>query len=44
MPLYIDRHYAEGATKSGVAQAHDKAHGLVPNEIIEVDTRVVEGS
>jgi class 3 adenylate cyclase len=84
MPLYMDRHYVEGATKSGVAQAHDKdlaiqekypvkfltywfdeprctgfcliespdketiqkahdeAHGLVPNEIIEVDTRVVE--
>ena len=84
MPLYMDRHYVEGATKSGVAQAHDKdlaiqekypvkfltywfdeprctgfcliespdketikkahdeAHGLVPNEIIEVDPRVVE--
>ena len=84
MPLYMDRHYVEGATKSAVAQAHDKdlaiqekypvkfhtywfdeprctafclieapdretiqnahneAHGLVPNEIIEVDTRVVE--
>jgi class 3 adenylate cyclase len=84
MPLYMDRHYVEGATKSGVAQAHDRdlaiqekypvkfltywfdeprctgfcliespdketiqkahdeAHGLVPNEIIEVDTRVVE--
>lgn len=84
MPLYMDRHYVEGATKSGVAQAHnkdlaiqekypvkfltywfdeprctgfclieapdketiqkahDEAHGLVPNEIIEVDTRVVE--
>ena len=83
MPLYMDRHYVEGATKSGVAQAHDKdlaiqekypvkfltywfdeprctgfcliespdketiqkahdeAHGLVPNEIIEVDTQVV---
>jgi hypothetical protein len=24
MPLYMDRHYVEGATKSGVAQAHDK--------------------
>jgi class 3 adenylate cyclase len=84
MPLYMDRHYVQGATKSAVAQAHDKdlaiqekypvkfytywfdeprctafclieapdretiqkahneAHGLVPNEIIEVDTRVVE--
>jgi class 3 adenylate cyclase len=84
MPLYMDRHYVEGATKAAVAQAHDKdlaiqekypvrfytywfdeprctafclieapdratiqkahneAHGLVPNEIIEVDTRVVE--
>lgn len=84
MPLYMDRHYVEGATRSGVAHAHDKdlaiqekypvrfltywfdeprctgfcliespdketikrahdeAHGLVPNEIIEVDTRVVE--
>ena len=84
MPLYMDRHYVVGATKAGVAQAHDKdlaiqekyplkfltywfdeprctgfclvespdketiqkahneAHGLVPNEIIEVDTRVVE--
>jgi class 3 adenylate cyclase len=84
MPLYMDRHYVEGATRSGVAQAHDKdlaiqekypvkfltywfdeprctgfcliespdketiqkahdeAHGLVPSEIIEVDTRVVE--
>ena len=84
MPLYMDRHYVEGATRSGVAQAHDRdlaiqekypvkfltywfdeprctgfclieapdqetikkahdeAHGLVPNEIIEVDTRVVE--
>ena len=84
MPLYMDRHYVEGATKSAVAQAHDKdlaiqekypvkfytywfdeprctafcliespdretiqrahneAHGLVPNEIIEVDTGVVE--
>lgn len=84
MPLYMDRHYVEGATKSGVAQAHDKdlaiqekypikfltywfdeprctgfclvespdketiqkahdeAHGLVPNEIIEVDPRVVK--
>jgi hypothetical protein len=23
-------------------KAHNEAHGLVPNEIIEVDTRVVE--
>lgn len=84
MPLYMDRHYVEGATKSAVAQAHNKdlaiqekypvkfltywfdeprctafclivspdketlqhahneAHGLVPNEIIEVDPSVVE--
>lgn len=84
MPLYMDRHYVEGATKSAVAQAHDKdlaiqekypvkfltywfdeprctafclivspdketlqrahneAHGLVPNEIVEVDPSVVE--
>jgi class 3 adenylate cyclase len=80
----MDRHYVEGATKSAVAQAHNKdlaiqekypvkfltywfdeprctafclivspdketlqnahneAHGLVPNEIIEVDPNVVE--
>ena len=84
MPLYMDRHYIEGATKSAVAQAHNKdlaiqekypvkfltywfdeprctsfclivspdketiqnahneAHGNVPNEIIEVDPSVVE--
>jgi hypothetical protein len=24
MPLYMDLHYVEGATKSGVTQAHDK--------------------
>ena len=84
MPLYMDRHYVEGATKAAVAQAHNKdlaiqekypvkfltywfdeprctafclivspdketlqnahneAHGLVPNEIIEVDPNVVE--
>jgi Protein of unknown function (DUF4242) len=78
MPLYMDRHYVEGATRSAVAhahqldlavqekykvqfltywfdeprctafclivspdketvqQAHNEAHGLVPNEIIEV--------
>jgi class 3 adenylate cyclase len=84
MSLYMDRHYVEGATKSAVADAHDKdlaiqekypvkfytywfdeprctafclieapdretiqkahneAHGLVPNEIVEVDPRVVE--
>jgi class 3 adenylate cyclase len=84
MPLYMDRHYVEGATKSAVAdahqkdlavadkyrvkfltywfdearctafclidapdketlqQAHNEAHGLVPNEIIEVDPSVVE--
>lgn len=84
MPLYMDRHYVEGATKAAVTQAHNKdlaiqekypvkfltywfdeprctafclivspdketlqnahneAHGLVPNEIIEVDPNVVE--
>lgn len=84
MPLYMDRHYVEGATHNAVARAHDldiavqekykvqfltywfdeprctafclimspdketiqkahnEAHGLVPNEIIEVDPTVVE--
>ncbi len=84
MPLYMDRHYVEGATKSAVARAHDldlavqdkyhvkfltywfddarctafclidspnketlqqahnEAHGLVPNEILEVDPTIVE--
>jgi class 3 adenylate cyclase len=84
MPLYMDRHYVEGATHSAVARAHDmdiavqdkykvqfltywfdeprctafclimspdketiqkahnEAHGLVPNEIIEVDPSIVE--
>jgi class 3 adenylate cyclase len=84
MPLYMDRHYVEGATRSAVAHAHQldlavqakynvqfltywfdeprctafclivspdketpqkahtEAHGLVPNEIIEVDPRIVE--
>ena len=84
MPLYMDRHYVEGATRSAVAhahqldlavqekykvqfltywfdeprctafclivspdketvqQAHNEAHGLVPNEIIEVDPGIVE--
>ncbi len=84
MPLYMDRHYVEGATHSAVAHAHDldiavqekykvqfltywfdeprctafclimspdkemiqkahnEAHGLVPNEIIEVDPSIVE--
>lgn len=83
MPLYMDRHYVEGATKSAVAhaheadlavqdkyklkfitywfdeprctafclieapdketlqRAHEEAHGLVPNEIIEVDPSIV---
>ena len=84
MPLYMDRHYVEGATKSAVAdahtkdlalrdkypvnfltywfdearctafclieapdketiqRAHDEAHGLIPNEIIEVNPSVVQ--
>jgi class 3 adenylate cyclase len=84
MPLYMDRHYVEGATRSAVAHAHEldlavqekykvqfltywfdeprctafclivspdketlqkahnEAHGLVPNEIIEVDPSIVE--
>jgi class 3 adenylate cyclase len=84
MPLYMDRHYVEGATRSAVAHAHQldlavqakynvrfltywfdeprctafclivspdketlqkahtEAHGLVPNEIIEVDPSIVE--
>ena len=84
MPMYMDRHYVEGATRHAVAdahqkdlalqnkynvkfltywfdemrctafclieasnrdtieRAHDEAHGLVPNEIIEVDPAVVE--
>ncbi len=83
MPLYMDRHYVEGATRSAVAhaheadlavqdkyklkfitdwfdeprctafclieapdketlqRAHEEAHGLVPNEIIEVDPSIV---
>jgi class 3 adenylate cyclase len=84
MPIYMDRHYVEGATRHAVAHAHEKdleiqaeygvnfltywfdearctafclvtapdkeavqkthahAHGLVPNEIIEVDPTVVD--
>src|SRR5207248_5861256 len=84
MPLYMDRHYVEGATRAAVAHAHEldlavqekykvqfltywfdearctafclivspdketlqkahnEAHGLVPNEIIEVDPSIVE--
>jgi len=84
MPLYMDRQYVEGATRSAVAhahqldiavqekygiqfltywfdeprctafclivapdketlqKAHNEAHGLVPNEIIEVDPSIVE--
>lgn len=84
MPIYMDRHYVEGATRSAVAHAHEKdvelqdeygvrfitywfdearstafclvnardkesvekthaqAHGLIPNEIIEVDPAVVD--
>lgn len=84
MPIYMDRHYIEGATRHAIAQAHEKdleiqgkynvsfltywfdearstsfclvsapdkeavhkthaeAHGMVPNEIIEVDPSVVE--
>ena len=84
MPVYMDRHYIEGATRHAIAdahqkdlalqdkyhvkfltywfdemrctafclieapnrdtieRAHDEAHGLVPNEIIEVDPAVVD--
>src|SRR5438093_11553738 len=84
MPLYMDRHYVEGATQKAVARAHaldlavqekyqvqfltywfdeprctafclivspdkatlqkahNEAHGLIPNEIIEVDPSIVE--
>ena len=84
MPVYMDRHYIEGATRHAVAGAHEQdlalqdrynlkfltywfdearstafclieaqdretiecahneAHGLVPNEILEVDPAVVE--
>ena len=84
MPVYMDRHYIEGATRHAVADAHQKdlaiqekydvkfltywfdemrctafcliaapdretierahneAHGLIPNEVIEVDPAVVE--
>jgi Protein of unknown function (DUF4242) len=84
MPLYMDRHYVQGATRAAVAdahqldlavqekykvqfltywfdearctafclivspdketlqKAHNEAHGLVPNEIIEVDPSVVQ--
>lgn len=84
MPMYMDRHYVEGATRHAVAdahqkdlalqdkynvkfltywfdemrctafclieapnrdtieRAHDEAHGLVPNEIIQVDPAVVD--
>lgn len=84
MPIFMDRHYVEGATHHAVANAHEKdlylqdkyrlkfltywfdelrstafclvdapnkeaiqqahaeAHGLVPNEIIEVDPSIVE--
>jgi class 3 adenylate cyclase len=84
VPLYMDRHYIEGATRHAVAdahqrdlalqdkyhvkfltywfdeirctafclieapdretieQAHDEAHGSVPNEVLEVDPNVVD--
>jgi class 3 adenylate cyclase len=84
MPVFMDRHYVEGATRHAVAdahqkdlalqdkynvkfltywfdethctafclieapnretieRAHDEAHGLVPNEVIEVDPGVVD--
>jgi class 3 adenylate cyclase len=84
MPLYMDRHYVEGATRHAVAhahqldlavqdkycvrfltywfddarctafcliespdketlqRAHNEAHGLVPNEILEVDPSIVK--
>src|ERR1044072_4687689 len=83
LPVYMDRHYVEGATRHAVAdahqkdlalqdkydvkfltywfdevrctafclieapnretieRAHDEAHGLVPNEVLEVDPAVV---
>lgn len=84
MPMFMDRHFVEGATRSAVAHAHEQdlaiqgkypvkfltywfdeprctafcliespdketlqrahaeAHGLVPNEIVEVDPGIVE--
>src|SRR5512132_3317624 len=84
MPLYMDRHYVEGATRSALADAHEKdlalqekyhvkfltywfdevrstafclveapnqetiekahneAHGLIPNEVLEVDGNAVD--
>jgi class 3 adenylate cyclase len=84
MPVYMDRHYVEGATRAAVTaaheldlavqekyklqfltywfdeprctafclivspdketvqKAHNEAHGLVPNEIIEVDPNIVQ--
>ena len=84
MPVYMDRHYVEGATRHALAdahqkdlalqekydvkfltywfdetrctafclieapnretieRAHDEAHGLIPNEVLEVDPAVVE--
>jgi len=84
MPVYMDRHYVEGASRHAIADAHQKdlalqekydvkfltywfddmrctafclieapnretierahneAHGLIPNEVIEVDPAVVE--
>ena len=84
MPVYMDRHYVEGATRHALADAHQKdlalqekydvkfltywfdetrctafclieapnretierahneAHGLIPNEVLEVDPAVVE--
>ena len=84
MPIYMDRHYVEGATRHAIAHAHEKdlevqgkyhvnfltywfdearctafclisapnkeavdrthaeAHGMVPNEVIEVDPAIVE--
>lgn len=84
MPVYMDRHYVEGATRHALADAHQRdmalqekyhlkfltywfdemrstafclieapnretierahieAHGLVPNEVLEVDPKVVE--
>jgi Protein of unknown function (DUF4242) len=84
MPLYMDRHYVQGATRSALADAHQKdlalqekyqvkfltywfdearstafclveapnqatiekahseAHGLIPNEVLEVDGTAVD--
>jgi class 3 adenylate cyclase len=84
MPIYMDRHYVEGATrksieiahqhdleiqdeygvtfmtywfdearstafclvdapdKEAIRQVHDRSHGMIPNEIVEVDPNIVQ--